>query len=250
MAHAADQARPGVAPLQDPQTRYERFVETGQRNLALGSGVGLDVAYAGVRVAHAHRLYQATRQDPAARAAALGSEALLIGSNYVAPEGYRELRRFDDQGLVLLATTTHGAPRAARRIVGVEDLTGLVGALRRPDLDLAWDAIVYGADAVGGPAVISELSRTAKHVAFTVTADAPRLVWTPDTLTPAWSVTLDGEPAEPLFVHGALRGVVVPAGTHRVVWSYADTAIGKGLAASGLGLVLGWARARRRRRKR
>lgn len=36
-----------------------------------------------------------------------------------------------------------------------------------------------------------------------------------------WSVTIDGEPATPLRANYVLRAVVVPAGDHEIVWSYA-----------------------------
>lgn len=82
------------------------------------------------------------------------------------------------------------------------------------------------------------------------------LVVLDDTWADGWSVTVDGRPAHAQPVDAVLRGVVVPAGTHAVVWRYRVPGLALGAALSGLGLLaaLAWAgalvRLRRRRRAR
>ena len=77
------------------------------------------------------------------------------------------------------------------------------------------------------------------------------LVVTSGLLFPGWSVTLDGEPAEPVEVDVALRGVVVPPGEHEVEWRYRPTWLvgawaGTALALAGAALLtLGIRRAKR-----
>ena len=76
-----------------------------------------------------------------------------------------------------------------------------------------------------------------------------------DAWTPGWSVTVDGRPAGPLVVDTAIRGVVVPRGRHRVVWTYTTPGLVAGalLSAAGAGVASAWAAAlvwRRRRRRR
>jgi uncharacterized membrane protein YfhO len=64
-----------------------------------------------------------------------------------------------------------------------------------------------------------------------------------DPWYPQWQVTVDGRPAELLRVDHALRGVRVPAGSHRVVFTYEDRALQVGLvisAVSVLGLAGLW----------
>jgi uncharacterized membrane protein YfhO len=71
-----------------------------------------------------------------------------------------------------------------------------------------------------------------------------------DRWYPQWRVTIDGRPAELVRVDHAFRGVRVPAGTHRVVFSYEDRALQVGLvvsAVSVLGLAGLWLWRRRRR---
>jgi hypothetical protein len=53
-----------------------------------------------------------------------------------------------------------------------------------------------------------------------------------DLMYPGWQVTLDGAPAEGLTVDGMFRGVDVPAGSHRVVWSYHPRSLYWGLAVT------------------
>lgn len=63
-----------------------------------------------------------------------------------------------------------------------------------------------------------------------------------ETDFPGWRLTVDGAPAPPVAPFGALRGVVVDAGQHRVEWRYRPTSaiLGAVLAALGWCLVA-WA---------
>ncbi|HKG03460.1 MAG TPA: hypothetical protein VKB03_09775 [Conexibacter sp.] len=80
------------------------------------------------------------------------------------------------------------------------------------------------------------------------------LVVLDDQWMPGWNVRVDGRPAPILQTDVVLRGVIVPAGEHEIVWSYRVPGLRAGVALSGLGLVtlLTWAgvlvaHARRRR---
>jgi uncharacterized membrane protein YfhO len=70
-----------------------------------------------------------------------------------------------------------------------------------------------------------------------------------DPWYPQWRVEVDGRPAELLRVDHAFRGVRVPAGSHRVVFTYQDRALQAGLVLSSLTVVglagLWWWRRRR-----
>ena len=80
------------------------------------------------------------------------------------------------------------------------------------------------------------------------------LVVLDDQYLPGWTVAVDGRPAHAVRTNVLLRGVIVPAGTHRIEWSYRVPGLRAGAALSGVGLLaaLTWAgvlvmRARRRR---
>ncbi len=96
------------------------------------------------------------------------------------------------------------------------------------------------------------LSYGANRVAVSVTAPAEGIVVLNEKYAPGWNVEVDGRAAAPVRVNYLLRGVVVPAGTHRVVWSYAPRghAALVGLWAAGVAFLLvaggSWLRERRR----
>lgn len=82
----------------------------------------------------------------------------------------------------------------------------------------------------------------------------PGVVVLDDGWAPGWRVEVDGRPATALQANVVLRGVLVPAGTHTVVWRYRVPGLRSGaalslvglLAAGGWGAWLVWCRARRR----
>jgi hypothetical protein len=79
-------------------------------------------------------------------------------------------------------------------------------------------------------------------VQLQATLAQPGIVVLTDAWAPGWSVEVDGRAAQPLQANVVLRGVAVPAGTHRITWRYRVPGLRAGAALSGLGLlvVLGW----------
>jgi uncharacterized membrane protein YfhO len=49
---------------------------------------------------------------------------------------------------------------------------------------------------------------------------------------PGWQATIGGRPLAVFPVNGWMRGVVIPAGGHEVVFSYRERLLGPGLALS------------------
>lgn len=72
------------------------------------------------------------------------------------------------------------------------------------------------------------------RVEVRATLDRRGLVVLDDALFDGWRVEVDGRSAPVVRVDSVLRGVVVPAGTHRVVWSYTVPGIRVGAAVSAL----------------
>jgi hypothetical protein len=99
------------------------------------------------------------------------------------------------------------------------------------------------------PAAVRVDQRDQTRVRVSVRTAGDGLLVLADPWYPQWRVEVDGRPAELLRVDHALRGVRVPAGDHRVVFTYQDRALQVGLALSGLTLAglggLWWWRRRR-----
>jgi hypothetical protein len=77
----------------------------------------------------------------------------------------------------------------------------------------------------------------ANFVRARVDAPAEGLVVLNEVDAPGWSVRIDGRPAEPVRANWVLRGVVVPAGVHDLLWEYAPRDYGAWLALWGAGLA-------------
>ena len=58
-----------------------------------------------------------------------------------------------------------------------------------------------------------------------------------DVYYPGWKLTIDGEPAPIYRVNGLMRGAVVPAGNHRLVYTYPPRSFTVGLVVSAAGLA-------------
>jgi uncharacterized membrane protein YvlD (DUF360 family) len=107
-------------------------------------------------------------------------------------------------------------------------------------------------DELGDAALPAAGSGTARVVAETNDSVTLRahlaqrgLVVLDDQWMPGWSVQVDGRPAPILQTDVVLRGVIVPPGTHAIVWTYRVPGLRLGAALSALGLLalLGWAAA-------
>ena len=76
-----------------------------------------------------------------------------------------------------------------------------------------------------------------QRVELTAALRSPGLVVLADQYYPGWSLAVDGRPAEILRTNRAMRGAVVPAGRHHLVFRYAPRSFRLGLAVSLAGLV-------------
>ena len=89
------------------------------------------------------------------------------------------------------------------------------------------------------------------RVDLEVTLRSPGLVVLADVFYPGWRLEVDGQPVEILRVDRAMRGAIVPAGSHRLAYTYRPASVVAGAALSAVG-ALAWlglmasGRARRR----
>lgn len=95
--------------------------------------------------------------------------------------------------------------------------------------------------------------RAPGHLWLTVKAPKPALLVLSEIFYPGWQASVDGQPAAIEPVNCVLRGVLVPAGEHRLELVYWPASWVWGSAISGASLVLclaaaGWYELRRRRR--
>jgi hypothetical protein len=67
---------------------------------------------------------------------------------------------------------------------------------------------------------------------------SPGLVVVADLFYPGWRLTVDGRPAEILRTNRAMRGEALPAGAHRLVFTYDPTSFRAGAALSLVGMVV------------
>jgi hypothetical protein len=89
-----------------------------------------------------------------------------------------------------------------------------------------------------GPAGSAEIvSYEPERVVVDATARRPGELVLTDLHYPGWKVTLDGEPADLHRVNYLLRGTTLPAGRHRVEFSYEPTSYRIGWIVSLLALA-------------
>ena len=77
------------------------------------------------------------------------------------------------------------------------------------------------------------------RVELEVALRSPGLVILADVFYPGWRLEIDGRPAEILRVDRMMRGAVVPAGPHRLVYTYRPDSLVVGAGFSAVG-VLAW----------
>ncbi len=107
------------------------------------------------------------------------------------------------------------------------------------------------AEGAAGTATVAEYG--ANRVALTANLTAPGRVVLKDLLYPGWAVTVDDQPATVEVDAKMFRAVDVPAGEHRIVWSYRPRSFYTGAAISLVTLLVVaagglWARRRAARK--
>ncbi len=106
-----------------------------------------------------------------------------------------------------------------------------MAVVERGELGAADAAALAAAPVHGTVAIAGEQDA---RVTLDASLDRRGVVALNDSLTDGWSVTVDGHPATPLHLNDAMRGVVVPAGRHRIVWTYCVPGLRVG---AGVGLL-------------
>ncbi len=71
-----------------------------------------------------------------------------------------------------------------------------------------------------------------ERVEMRCSADREGLAVLTDRYEPGWTVSIDDVDAKPVMVHYLYRGVIVPQGTHKIVWTYRAPGLRLGLLIS------------------
>jgi hypothetical protein len=145
----------------------------------------------------------------------------------------------------------HFKPRAylVEEVVEVADSVEAAERLAAPDFDYWNAALVIGETSLGQGTELAPtenaavVTRTANAITVQATTEEPRLLVLSDTFYPGWRANIDGTPAEIWQTNVALRGVVVPPGSHTITMQFRPPVFYLGLSISLLTLliVLLWA---------
>ncbi len=140
-------------------------------------------------------------------------------------------------------TNPRALPRAfiPRRVVIAPDPGKRLIRLGDPSFDPRAEVLIAGSttdlphgEMRGSASIASEQS---DRVEILAECPGPAVVVLADSWAEGWSVTVDEKPAEALRADHALRAVQVPAGSHRIAWSYRPRAVYGGLACGAFGLA-------------
>lgn len=93
--------------------------------------------------------------------------------------------------------------------------------------------------AEGSAGAVEVVAYEAERVELKATAARPAWVVLADAYAPGWEARVDDQPAAILRANYAVRAVEVPAGAHRVVFTYRTPLLRLGALLSALGMVLG-----------
>jgi hypothetical protein len=76
------------------------------------------------------------------------------------------------------------------------------------------------------------------HVTAEIEMSAPGVVVLMDNWHPSWNATVDGQPAYVGKINQSFRGIVVPAGKHKIEMSYRPKTLSAGLGLGAIGFLI------------
>jgi len=126
-------------------------------------------------------------------------------------------------------------------VVQVEDGQQAVDMLRGGEVDMQNVALVEGLRSFSKEShpddSVEMLNYGPEQVEVLVRTYNQALLVLSDSYYPGWVALLDGEPVPIYATNNLFRGVVVPPGTHTIVFKYQPPAWRNGLIAGGVGLI-------------
>lgn len=184
----------------------------------------------------AHELHTPRTQD-------LLGVRYWLGTKPDRPEGQQQEVFTGRSGIKVFRNATP-FPRAwvAHQTKSVADRDWLRVTIQDQQVDLKSTAVMIGEapqlEACGVPDRITPESRTSDRMSMSVETSCKGMLVVSETNFPGWQATVDGKPARLWEPYGALRGVVVPAGKHRVELRFRPRSVYTGFALSAIGLLI------------
>jgi len=176
---------------------------------------------------------------------ALGARYLMLPAGIALPATFEHRLRTVYTGTdATILENAGAAPRArvASTVLATDGEAATDQAIAEPTFDARTMAAVERAQPGTSPppgahGTVAVVRREDARVTLRARLDRRGLVVLDEALLPGWSVRVDGRPAPALRVDDVMRGVIVPAGQHRIVWSYAVPGLRVGALVSLLTLV-------------
>jgi hypothetical protein len=166
----------------------------------------------------------------------------MLGVNYSIGrhppgEGQRDVFTASDGTKVYAASDAFPPAWAVHRAVEVHTLADKDARLHAGAPSLRREAFLLSGSApslencdTNDP--VDLLDRQSDRVVLQTTLGCRSLVVLGDTYFPGWTARVDGQPTRIYEVYGALRGVVVPGGRHRIVFEYFPRSVQIGMLLS------------------
>jgi len=142
---------------------------------------------------------------------------------------------------------THAFPRAflVGSVIDQADDDSVVTQMKQPGFDPGVSAVIKSSDAlnlddkepIGRDAVKVDRYQD-QRIELSVNAPKRSLLVLSDTYYPGWQAYIDGKKVNTYQTDLALRGIVVPEGSHKVVFQYQPRSFGVGLLVSLVSIFL------------
>jgi len=142
-----------------------------------------------------------------------------------------------DRGSVRLLPRKNYSPRVfSVRQIEIVDESNIVDRLYSPEFDIHTTMLVTpefralsNLPPPSVPDAVGIMKYQPTRIEVRATLDTPAYVVLSENRYPGWSVTIDGKPGQVIDADYSLRAVLVPEGTHRIVWRFRSRPFERGL---------------------
>lgn len=172
----------------------------------------------------------------------LGARYIVTDPDIAADTALPQLRAGYAGGDAIVWTNPEAVPRVMipRRVLASSGEAETIQRITAPAFAAQRQVVVErGEPSVAlraGRGTVAVVAETNTSVTLRASMVSGGLVVLNDRLAPGWHVEVDGRSVDAVRVNGVMRGVVVPRGTHEIVWRYAAPGLRAGAVTSLVGL--------------